>query len=76
MILQCEVVVECDECGDDATFEINTTNQGFGPDQLKHALRGDGWDLVYTPSGIKTLCPDCNEEEQTPSVPAKKRKKP
>ena len=63
MILQCDVIVECDDCGDEATFEVDTPEQAFGPDQLKHALRGDGWDFVFTPQGIKMLCPDCNKDE-------------
>lgn len=63
MIIECQVIVECDDCGEEASFEVDTPSQSFGPDQLKHALRGDSWELVYTPQGIKTLCPDCNPDD-------------
>lgn len=63
MIIQCEVVVEYDKCGDEEKFEVATPNQSFGPDQLKHALRGNSWDLRHTPHGIEMVCPDCNEDE-------------
>lgn len=63
MILHCDVIVECDGCGEEVNFTVDTPNQGFGPDQLKHALRGDDWELRHTSQGIKTLCPACNGDQ-------------
>ena len=58
MILQVDVTVECDACGDEASFELNDLSEV----QLNQALKSDGWERQTGPTGPMLICELCAGE--------------
>jgi len=59
MILNITYTVECDKCGDEASFECTTLSDK----ELHGQLEDENWSHGTNPHGHYMHCPDCTEKE-------------
>lgn len=63
-ILEMDVRVECDECGDEVVIELTSlTDMAF-----RKALESEGWQKATSWRGQRDLCQDCIAKEEAELV--------
>ena len=50
-----EFVIECDDCGDSETYEVDSWADGL------YDAKADGWRVIKVWDGWEARCPDCVE---------------
>ncbi len=55
MILQVDVVIECDECGDEEQYDLGSMSEVA----LENLMKADGWEKTSGPHGFAYRCPAC-----------------
>lgn len=61
MILECDVLCECDDCGEEESISVSADHNGFDTYELKRVLAGIEWVLQVTARGPVMRCPSCKE---------------
>lgn len=65
MILECQILCECDGCGEEESFDVNADNNGFNDLELKRAIAQNGWKIVSRSfTGPKMLCDSCKDKKE------------
>lgn len=60
MILNVVVIIECDKCGTEESYEL----QRLDDRELKGILEGEDWSVGSNPHGHYMHCPDCTAKEE------------
>lgn len=60
MILETEILCECDECGEEEQMSVSTAAIGFDVLTLRQTLKQSGWTLAMDRRGYRMLCAECS----------------
>lgn len=55
MILQVDVIIECDECGEEERYDLDSMSEVA----LENVMKADGWEKTSSPHGLAYRCPAC-----------------
>lgn len=60
MILENEILCECDECSAEEQMSVSVAGIGFDVLVLRQTLKQSGWTLVMDSRGYRMKCAECS----------------
>lgn len=60
MILENEILCECDECGEEEQMSVSVAGIGFDVLALRQTLKQSGWTLTMDTRGYRMKCAGCS----------------